>query len=241
MANHGWRRVTSTLVGRPRRALETRPPSLRAVPTTHRSTASCLLALALLSPACGPGGGRTESYDESRPRSLVLIVVDTLRGDRVHAGPDALRMAAARRLAEDGVPFSRTFSHASMTLPSHTALLSGLHPYDTGVLSNGDPVPEGLELLPDRLLARDYQTTAIASIRAISSQTVLRAFEHVVDVSEGGLASAEESLQHMQEALDRLEPERPFFLLAHFADPHAPYRAHEDLAARTRTWARSPR
>ncbi|MEM7305875.1 MAG: sulfatase [Planctomycetota bacterium] len=182
------------------------------------------LAVAVLFTACG---GRSEA-----PRAnVVLIVVDTLRGDHaVGAGRD-VPTPNLDRLAADGVVFERAFSHTSWTLPSHTALFSSRHPHQTGVLLNAQRIPEDLPLLPEWLAGRGYRTEAVVSLCSLvpagDVNRIDRGFEAYDDRMRRVLNPADAAVGHMREALDRAEAdERPLFLFAHFADPHQPYRAH---------------
>jgi arylsulfatase A-like enzyme len=81
-----------------------------------------LLACALGAGGCRLGGG-------DRPHGVVLVVLDTLRADRLsvygHARPTSPNL---ERLAADGVVFERVYSNACWTLPGFVGLLSGSYP-----------------------------------------------------------------------------------------------------------------
>ena len=164
-----------------------------------------------------------------RPQpNLVLIVVDTLRADAVSFVPGNDKTPHLAALAAEGQRFSRAFSHAPMTLPAHTALFTGRHPSQTGVLNNGMRVPDSLPLLAGRLAEEGYATGAVLSLATlwpeVSDGDLERGFEHYdrgrLDVSPAGSTTP-----RLLAALDGLGTERPFFLFAHLADPHEPYNA----------------
>ena len=113
-----------------------------------------LAAIALATLAC--------ATEPAPPPHMVLVVVDTLRDDAVdpRSAPALTSLAQAR----GGQRLPRTFAHAPMTLPSHTALFTARLPHETGVLVNGQRVPEELLLLPEHLAAQGYRTLAVASM-----------------------------------------------------------------------------
>ena len=120
------------------------------------------LALGGLLVLAGCGGGEGDA-PRKRP-SVVLIVVDTLRADAVLDPRGQCDTPNIDALARDGVAFERAFSHAPMTLPSHTALFSSRPPFETGVFNNWQPVREDLPLLAQWLEEYGYQTHAVISL-----------------------------------------------------------------------------
>jgi arylsulfatase A-like enzyme len=181
------------------------------------------LALALLPGACG----------RSAPAraNLVVIVVDTLRAD--HADP-ALGLAstpALDALAADGVRFTEAFSHAPMTLPAHVSLLTSRLPFVTGIRLNAQPVPEGLPLLTGWLRRYGYDSSAVVSLASlwpIVPDTGLdRGFSEYVYDGQVDCWAADRVDQELAPLLERTgDGGQPFFLLAHYSDPHDPYSAH---------------
>ena len=157
------------------------------------------------------------------PVNLIVIVCDTLRADILSA-VDTPNLDA---LASESVVFSNSFSHAPMTLPSHTALFSSRYPHVSGIVNNGQEVPPSLPLLSSWLESFGYDTRAVASLgtlwlgkREASLDRGFRTFQHV----RGDDTVGEESVVLMDEVIGDLSPQRPFFFFAHFADPHEPYR-----------------
>lgn len=158
-----------------------------------------------------------------RPANLILVVVDTLRAD-ILKQVDTPHLDA---LAKEGVLFTNSFSHAPMTLPSHTALFSSRYPHSNGVVNNGQKVPQDLPLLSDWMVRSGYQARAVASLGTlwlgsprISLDRGFESFDH----ARGDDAIGAESVPLMKSVIAELSPDEPFFLFAHFADPHEPYR-----------------
>lgn len=158
-----------------------------------------------------------------RPANLVLIIVDTLRADII----DQVDTPHLDALMDEGLQFEHAFSHAPMTLPSHTALFSSRYPHVSGVVNNGQKVPQDLPLLSDWMVRSGYEARAVASLGTlwlgrpqISLDRGFETFQH----ARGDDAIGAESVPLMESVIDDLSPDEPFFLFAHFADPHEPYR-----------------
>jgi len=70
--------------------------------------------------------------------NVLLITIDTLRTDRVGAfGGRPGLTPNLDRLAADGVRFTRAYSAAPLTLPSHASILTGVSPPVHGLRANG--------------------------------------------------------------------------------------------------------
>jgi len=181
---------------------------------------------------------------EERP-NVVFVVVDTLRADAISTAlgnPDTPHLA---ELAAGGVAFREAFTHAPMTLPAHASLFSGRHPYETGVYNNGEPVPADVPLLAETLRGHGYQTSAVVSLATLWPHAPGRGLDRGFDRFDTGsleIAPAEDTEERVAQALDALDPDRPFFLFAHFADPHEPYDQHapwfegEESPSRAEAW-----
>lgn len=96
--------------------------------------AGILLPAAALSQASGDGTGELLSQ---KPRLLVFLVVDQLRGDLLERYAPVFT-GGFRRLQEGGLSFSQALhGHASTeTSPGHAALSTGVHPSRAGIPSN---------------------------------------------------------------------------------------------------------
>jgi arylsulfatase A-like enzyme len=167
---------------------------------------------------------------EAERADVVLIVVDTLRSD--HAGPQL--MPALERLARDGVRFEQAFSHAPSTLPSHASLFSSRPGFENDVKINAQTLPAGLRTLPGWLSRLGYRSAAaisMASLWPIEPGTGFdREFGRYVYDGFVDLWPAERVTDESAGLLDALARQRPFFLFAHYSDPHDPYNAHGTAA-----------
>ncbi|HEX7150683.1 MAG TPA: sulfatase-like hydrolase/transferase [Thermoanaerobaculia bacterium] len=158
---------------------------------------------------------------------IFLISIDTLRSDRVNAQLTPQLTA----LAQDGVTFTRAFSHVPQTLPSHTTMLTGLLPQHNGVRDNiGYAVAPSLDTLPEILKRNGYTTGASVSSYVLRRATGIdQGFDFFDDELEyrsfvdimaerGG----ERSVAALQRWLDGVTS-RKLFAFLHLYEPHAPY------------------
>lgn len=162
--------------------------------------------------------------DAPRP-NIVLIVVDTLRADAI-ADPEGLVATPnIDALAADGASFPTALSHSPLTLPSHTALFSSRFPHEIGVVHNSSVIDPELPLLPAWLSSFGYTPWAVTSIAALAPSKrgprLERAFQSYRN-QPPMVRPAELTWRSIEEDLSTLADSQPFFLFAHFADPHAP-------------------
>ena len=75
---------------------------------------------------------------DRKPRSVVLITIDTTRADHLEPyGAENVRTPIMQRLADEGLVMDGAYAVAPLTLPAHTSILTGLYPPQTGVRNNG--------------------------------------------------------------------------------------------------------
>jgi arylsulfatase A-like enzyme len=184
-----------------------------------------LAALAVLS--CGAQPPRTAN--------VVLIVVDTLRADRLGVyGADRDTSPMLDELARRSVVFERAYAPASWTKPSVASILTGLYP--SGHRANGVAtlIDAGIDTLPEILAERGFGTVGIISHMILRKRFgFARGFERW-DQSEArghDWVSTEGVTELALSALDTLAHERrPFFLFLHYFDPHYNYLDHEEVS-----------
>jgi arylsulfatase A-like enzyme len=162
---------------------------------------------------------------------IVLVVVDTWRGDHVGiVSPELVETPNLDALAKEGVWYSSAFAHIPITGPSHASLFTGRLPSEAGVVNNHvHRLDRRLPTVADRLRARGYVTNGIVSLDPIHIRFGFgRGFErYKSDLGPGGLLSADEVLdQGLQGLLPRPAELPPRFDFVHFCDPHGPYDAH---------------
>ena len=132
-----------------------------------------LLALVLLSagaatlPLLRLGG--SDPFAELSPRpgegpNVLLIVIDTLRADRIgaHGNPDRLT-PAIDALADEGVVFRQAISTSCFTPPPHASLLTGTYPVRHGITGAEQFLADANLTLAEILGARGYATFGVVS------------------------------------------------------------------------------
>jgi len=177
--------------------------------------------------------------------NILLVTLDTVRADRLGAyGYASASTPHFDALARRGILFTKAFTPAPLTLPSHVSLFSGLYPFRHGVLVNGtDSVPGRVLLLASELRSEGFATGAAVGSVVLRSETgIARGFDFFDESfaanakpRPGQLAAAERRGEEVVESagrwLDGLGKER-FFLWVHLYDPHAPYDPPEPYGER---------
>ncbi len=196
-----------------------------------RSFFSAVLLSGLLA-ACN-GEGHAE---QTRP-NVLLIVVDTLRADRLGAyGYDRPTSPNIdRQLAGKGITLEAAYSQSPWTLPSMISLFTSRYP---GELLGDDPttfgLPAALETLPERMRGLGYRTAGFTANALLQERNgFARGFEtyyfppvqrdhrrHAENVTSRALDWLATQASPLQGAAGG---EKPFFLYLHFMDPHDPY------------------
>lgn len=174
-----------------------------------------------------------------RGANVLLVTIDTLRADRLETYGNHSRLTPTLdALATSGVRFTRAWSHAPMTLPSHASILTGLLPPHHGARNNGafrlGPEPA---TLAERMQAAGYRTGAFIGAFVLDARFGLnRGFDEYDDRYDAPPANA--SFHFVERSADRVlraatdwiarsgtGEHRPWFAWTHLFDPHAPYQA----------------
>lgn len=179
----------------------------------------------------------------AKPLNLILLTLDTTRADRLHCygGPDQ-GSPNFDRLAADGLLFERARATAPITLVAHTSILTGLYPFQHAVRNNGTyVVPPATQTLAELLKAKGYDTGAIAGAFPVDHRFGLdQGFDHYDDAfPASSLRRESDTAQRPAGDVTRLSLEwidgragKPFFLWAHYFDPHFPYEPPEPYRSR---------
>ena len=106
--------------------------------------------------------------------NLIVIVIDTLRADRVgFAEGEGLDTPNLRRLASDSVVFSSAYSTTCWTVPSHGSLFTGLLPMSHNATQENPRLDPAIPTLAEKLSARGYETIAFTNNSWLSNITEL--------------------------------------------------------------------
>lgn len=171
---------------------------------------------------------------EAPKPDVVLIVIDALRQDRIHAygGP---RKCSPRidELASKGAVFEDAWAPAPWTLPSVASLMTGMSPRSHGATIaaespfNVDVQPvtgiaSEVPTLAERLTAAGYRCEATVS-NAYLDNGVPRGFEAWSMRADDGSDLAELAAQRLT-----VRDDRPRFLYLHFMETHDPILVSEE-------------
>lgn len=185
-----------------------------------RSPRACLAAVFLLLAAAAGG---LAGCRRAEPRSVVLIVVDTLRRDNLQIyGYPRTTAPMLGRLASEGAIFDG-WSPTSWTKPAVASTLTGLHPIQHQALGFSDGLPDPAVTLAEALKGHGYATIGVAANRWVTSSGFEQGFDELHWIQPEGInfADAQRVNQAVRERLPKLR--EPFFLYVHYMDPHVPY------------------
>ncbi len=200
------------------------------VAISRRNGASGALLLAAL---MGTAASACHPAEPPLPH-VVLIVIDTLRADRLGCyGAERDTSPAIDALAANAIRFDRAYSSAPWTSPAVASILTGLHPSEHGLVKVGNGLPSGAPRLPEILWGHGYATGAVVSHHLLSRQFGFAQGFELWDQSEA-LGHAHLSTPGVtRKALQILDEfaagDRPFFLFVHYFDPHFNYLPHPEF------------
>jgi arylsulfatase A-like enzyme len=194
------------------------------------------LAIVLSVAACAP------TTRPARARNVVLITLDTTRHDIIGVyGDPAGFTPRIDAVAARGVVFDNAYSTAPFTGPAHASILTGQHPSTHGIVFNGSRVMAKISTesisLAEHLRARGFATGAVVSNGVLHERYgFARGFDSYAfynDAQPGDQGGSAAGVRHHAiEFLDSVSGDRPFFLWAHFIEPHLPYVVSEEVQRR---------
>jgi arylsulfatase A-like enzyme/Flp pilus assembly protein TadD len=175
--------------------------------------------------------------------NVVIVTIDTLRADHLACyGYNRVKTPNIDQLARTGARFANAFTPVPITLPAHTALMTGQYPMATGIHDfSGNKLAAGTMTLARVLQARGYSTAAFLGSAALDSRFGLnQGFDTYYDHFNLG-GSKEIHLDEIERRGDRVvdlalkwlasHRQEPFFIWVHLYDPHAPYDPPEPYAS----------
>jgi arylsulfatase A-like enzyme/Tfp pilus assembly protein PilF len=199
-----------------------------------------LAALVSVAVAQTAPGSEVETLKGQTTRpNILLVTLDTTRADVLGCyGGDPKVSPNLDRIAGRSHLFERCEASVPQTMPSHTTLFSGLHPFHHGVRKNlaikvGPEVP----LLAEELHGKGYRTAAFVSSFVVDGRFGFeRGFDHydAPDIRPrlgGGMERR--AAETVRTAIDWIATSQtPWFVWVHIFDPHAPYEAPPPFSER---------
>jgi len=181
-------------------------------------------------------------------RNVLLVTIDTLRADALGAYGGRAMTPNLDRLAARGVKFDFAHAHAVVTLASHASILSGRYPYEHGIRDNtGYRFPQTTPTIATLLKAQGFATGAFVGGFPLDHRFGLNVGFDMYDDNLAVPATPGLPAVALAEAGDRErradavvasalgwigQQQGKWFTWAHVYDPHAPYAAPPDWAAK---------
>jgi len=167
---------------------------------------------------------------DGAPPNLVLIVLDTVRADRVRCeGGEESLTPYLDAFCERSIRFTRASSTSSWTLPAHASLFTGLHPLEHGATQEHTRLDERAATLAEALRERGYRTLGVSANPMVSVKSGLaRGFETFEETwrerSPRKFPNAAEhrNNQAVASLLDSGAMSEPFFLFVNYIEAHGP-------------------
>jgi arylsulfatase A-like enzyme len=195
---------------------------------------------------------------ESGPPNLLLVSLDTTRRDHTSVyGYERATTPNLEKLAAEGVRFAMAYAPSSTTGPTHATLFTSLHPITHRVVKNGRVLTPPHETLAERLRAHGWVTAGVVSSYVLDARFgYAQGFDVWDDDFDPATATVRGEIWEGApvEVFDRRadattaravawldgrsegtagpprDASRPFFLFAHYFDPHAPWVPPADVA-----------
>lgn len=189
-----------------------------------------LAAIALAAPACG--------RSPEHAQSVVFVLVDTLRRDHVGVyGSGTSSTPNIDKIARQGVVFDQAVAASSWTRSSVASMFASRFPTALDVLDRDDALNEEVVTLAEVMRARGAQTIGVwTNGNASEPFGFAQGFDRwvrpdLVNSYPGDfeVPTAEGVTRKALEVLDSADKSRPFFLFAHYVDPHDPYFPHPEF------------
>jgi arylsulfatase A-like enzyme len=201
-----------------------------------------ILLLPLVIAACSDAATTEPAETGPRP-NVVVIVIDTLRADRLpFYGSESNTAPFLDSLARKGLVFERAWSASSWTGPATASIFTGLEPNRHGVrlgLRAGmarendedgyqlNRIPAEIATLPSFMKSIGYETFGASANPNIGERMgFVRGFDHFAPFTPAQGPGAGPLTANVLAWKDEILAASPFFLYLHFADPHGPFIRH---------------
>lgn len=186
------------------------------------------------------------STRSGQPPNFLVIVVDTLRADRIDPpGRTPERTPHIDALRRESIDFSHARTTSSWTLPATVSLLVSQLPSEHGAAHWGSTLDAGLVPLSEVLHGAGYRTGGWSANRLVVPERGFdRGFDHFELVvhpewqfgtpgaSPFAFATADMVIDRALEWFDATppaDPPAPYFAYLHWMEPHTPYFCAPDM------------
>jgi len=205
-------------------------------PHSPRRLLAALLAAVALLAGCS----------HSQPRNVVIVLVDTLRPDRlgVYGSPRGLT-PMIDAFGATGTVYRNAYAQSSWTNPSVASLFTSRFQSQHGVTSFGSALDDREETLAELFKARGYDTAGFISNFLLQQKLgFAQGFDvwkvltrHDPNGAPGKFAVLKGRGDGVNAAVfewldGRADRSRPAFLYVHYMEPHSPYDPPDDVLAK---------
>lgn len=165
--------------------------------------------------------------------NLILLVVDTLRSDRLSLYTETpVQTPRFTAAAKDAVVFLANAAAAPSSPPSHASIQTGMIPRVHGVTGDKGQIKPGTPLLSSQLGEAGISTAYVGNnsfgMNRLRAPGKWAAFHSPVQEGKGIDCTALID-EVMRVALEKKAGDKRFFISALAWEPHAPYRFHEGI------------
>lgn len=175
---------------------------------------------------------------DSKPKTVVFIMIDTLRSDHVgvYGGRQGLT-PNIDALGAEGVVFDEAVATSSWTRSSIASILTSRYATEIGVLGRTDAIADSLETMVEVLRDHGFRTQGVTTNKNAGAPFgFAQGYEKFVTPELTG-GYPEDVTAHIAEGVtakalelvDDLPGDEPLFLYVHYIDPHDPYLPHPEL------------
>lgn len=181
-------------------------------------------------------GALVSCHRPPKDPNVVVIVIDTLRADHLpFYGYENNTAPFLWELTKRGVVFEKTYSTSSWTAPATASIVTGLYPFQHGVvmgfqatkrIQKLDPafplnrIPEEVDTLAEILKRDGYRTFGITDNRNISKD---EGFDQGFDQFENHRYAGAKKVNAIAQEWKSEIKQGKYFLYLHYMDPHDPY------------------
>ncbi|MDG2051642.1 MAG: sulfatase [Myxococcota bacterium] len=187
------------------------------------------------------------SADKGPRPDVLLITIDTLRADWIHAyGFEGETTPQIDALAARGVLFEKAIAAASLTAPAHASIMTSRYAREHSIGTfNGETRLFGGETLAERFRSAGYETAAFVSNIVLRRRSGLdrgfQTYDDELEDSEVNRAAYFERVaaKTAARAMDWLASRprnQPVFVWLHLQDPHGPYTPPEEFEGQVGDW-----
>lgn len=159
------------------------------------------------------------------PPTVLFVSSDTHRADHVNAARLGVEIdtPALDALAETGLFFENCWTTTNVTSPSHVAMMTGVHPRDTRLVTNIDRLAPRAETLAEVYRDAGWGTLAAVSVRHLGPRgtDLGQGFDRMLAPTSqpwDAEVPVDQLLEWMEDCAGK-----PLFLFLHFFDAHHPY------------------